>query len=58
MEWTVVPFDWNPRALLLNVARAWVFPSMGRTALGRTGALRECAACVVDWAGSLAWAAR
>ena len=29
MEWTVVPIVWNPRALLLNVARAGL-RSVGR----------------------------
>ena len=26
MEWTAIPFDWKPRALLHNAAHARVFP--------------------------------
>ena len=34
MEWTVVPFVWNPRALLLNVACTRVFPPWAAGARG------------------------
>ena len=47
MEWTTVPFDWNPRALLLNVARTQVFPSWAAGARGPWHAgPRWCAARV------------
>ena len=48
MEWTALPFDGNPRALLHDVARAGLFPRgplarVGCAKRGRAGALRECA---------------
>ena len=47
MEWTALPFDGNPRALLHDVARACASPHgllarVGYVTLGHVGALREC----------------
>ena len=55
MEWTMVSIVWNSRALLLNVARARVFPPWAAGARGpyRAGP-RWCAARVrarASWVG-------
>ena len=43
MEWTVLSFDGNPRALLHIVARARVIPAVGRHPAGP----RPCVGCAV-----------
>ena len=62
MEWILLLFDGNLRALLHDVACTWVFSPMGRwhswavpsrATLVRYGSAR---AGVVGWAGALAWA--
>ena len=47
MEWTTVPFDGKPMALLHNAVRAWVFPPWAAVARGpcRAGP-RRCGARV------------
>jgi len=62
VEWTALPFDGNPRALLHNVARAYVFSPVGRwrawAVPSWAAPVRYASACagVVGWAGALAWA--
>jgi hypothetical protein len=54
VEWTAVPFDWNPRALLLNMACAWVFPPWTAGSCGPYRARPcRCAVRVRAWASQV-----